>query len=62
MKEIKHRKTDRRTLYTLSVIKNTFLQLVKQKSYNQITITELCRLADILAPPFIFITTQLLMS
>lgn len=52
MKEIKHRKTDRRTLYTLSVIKDAFLKLIKQKSYNQITITELCRLADITRSTF----------
>ncbi len=52
MKEIKHRKTDRRTLYTLSVIKEAFLKLIKQKSYNQITITELCRVADITRSTF----------
>ncbi|MGN1272886.1 MAG: TetR/AcrR family transcriptional regulator [Lactobacillus sp.] len=49
---MKHRKTDRRILYTLSVIKDAFLKLIKQKSYNQITITELCRLADITRSTF----------
>lgn len=52
MKEIKHRKTDRRTLYTLDVIKDTFLKLIKQKSYNKITITDLCRMADITRSTF----------
>lgn len=52
MKEIKHRKTDRRTLYTLDVIKDTFLKLIKQKSYNKITITDLCRIADITSSTF----------
>ena len=52
MKEIKHRKTDRRTLYTLGVIKDAFLKLIKQKSYNKITITKLCRMADITRSTF----------
>lgn len=46
------RKTDRRTLYTLKIIKDTFLELVKQESYAKVTVTELCRKADITRSTF----------
>ena len=40
MVEIKRRKTDRRTLYTIRVIKDTFIKLVKEESYSKVTITK----------------------
>lgn len=43
----KIRKTDRRTQYTQQSIKNTFLKLLEEKSYPKITVTEICRLAEI---------------
>ena len=43
----KERKTDRRTLYTRSVIKDAFLMLKSSMSYNDITISGVCREADI---------------
>lgn len=52
MAKNKARKTDRRTLYTLRVIKDAFLKLVKQESYAKITVTELCRQADITRSTF----------
>jgi len=38
---------DRRTLYTQNVIKEAFLQVKQMKSYNAITVAELCREAEI---------------
>lgn len=38
---------DRRTKYTRRVIKETFMELLKSKPYAKISVTELCRLADI---------------
>ena len=52
MVEIKRRKTDRRTLYTIRVIKDTFIKLVKEKSYSKVTITQICREADITRSTF----------
>lgn len=46
------RKTDRRTLYTLNVIKDAFISLIKQEGYDQITVTELCREAEITRSTF----------
>ena len=45
--EQKRRKTDRRTQYTRQVIKDTFLKLLEEKSYPKITVTEICKLAEI---------------
>lgn len=45
--EQQHRKTDRRTTYTKQIIKSTFLRLLERKSYPKITVTEICRLAEI---------------
>lgn len=45
--DTKIRKTDRRTKYTRQVIKDTFLKLLDEKSYPKITVTEICRLAEI---------------
>ncbi len=52
MAKNKTRKTDRRTLYTLKVIKDTFLKLIKKEPYAKITVTELCRQADITRSTF----------
>ena len=35
----KTRKQDRRTRYTRQTIKDTFLELLKQKSFTKITVT-----------------------
>lgn len=48
----KARKIDRRTLYTINIIKDSFLDLIKQKTYNQINVAELCRQADITRSTF----------
>ena len=38
---------DRRVKYTMSVIEDTFLSLLEQKDIGSITVTEICRIADI---------------
>ena len=43
--EQKPRKTDRRTLYTKGVIKDAFLAALKTKSYDRITVSDLCKVA-----------------
>lgn len=43
----KTRKSDRRTRYTRQAIKETFLELLKQKSFTKITVTEICKTAEI---------------
>lgn len=52
MVEIKRRKTDRRTLYTIRVIKDAFIKLVKEEPYSKVTITQICREADITRSTF----------
>lgn len=52
MTEIKKRKTDRRTLYTLQVIKDAFLDLIKQEGYAKISIAKICRQAEITRSTF----------
>lgn len=47
MEPTKQRKTDRRTLYTRMVIKDALLSLLAEKEYADITITDLCREAEI---------------
>lgn len=39
--------SDRRTQYTRRTIREAFIELLKSKPYSKITVTELCRLADI---------------
>jgi AcrR family transcriptional regulator len=41
------KKTDRRTLYTRNVICEAFLMLKKEKAYNDITVADICRNAEI---------------
>lgn len=52
MAKLKKRKTDRRTLYTLTIIKDTFLKLINHKPYSKINVSELCREADITRSTF----------
>ncbi|MQS75311.1 TetR/AcrR family transcriptional regulator [Companilactobacillus halodurans] len=46
------RKTDRRTIFIISAIKDAFLKLIEQKSYNQINVAEFCREARITRSTF----------
>lgn len=46
-KEVKTRKTDRRTLYTRNVIKDALLEALGEKNFEQITVTDVCRRAEI---------------
>ena len=46
-KESKNRKTDRRTLYTRNVIKDALLEALAEKTFEQITVTDVCRRAEI---------------
>ena len=46
-KEEKTRKTDRRTLYTRNVIKDALLDALSEKNFEQITVTDVCRRAEI---------------
>lgn len=43
----KNVKTDRRTRYTRQTIKETLLKLLEKRAYPKITVTEICRLAEI---------------
>lgn len=45
--EPKNRKTDRRTLYTKNVIKDSLLEALAEKSFEQVTVTDICRRAEI---------------
>ena len=44
---MKAKKTDRRTIYTRNIIKDTLLELLQTKKFEKITITELCKIAEI---------------
>ena len=46
------RKTDRRTLYTLQVVKDALLELLQQTAYDRINVTMLCRQAEITRATF----------
>lgn len=41
------KKTDRRTLYTRKAIQDAFLRVKRTKEYNTITVTDICREAEI---------------
>lgn len=43
----KPRKTDRRTLYTRMVIREAYLYLLHRRSHEQITVTDICKRAEI---------------
>lgn len=47
MAEKKVRKTDRRTLYTCRAIKDALLELLRTKDFGDITVADLCRVAEI---------------
>ena len=47
MSETKERKTDRRVEKTKQAMRHAFVELLKRKPYNAITISELTREADI---------------
>lgn len=51
-KERKSKKVDRRTLYTVSIIKEAFLKLLKEKPFNKITIVEIGKKAGITRSTF----------
>ena len=38
---------DRRTIYTKNVIKDTLIDLLNEKEVNKITVSEICKIADI---------------
>ena len=40
-------KIDRRVRYTKMVLKNSFVQLLNEKSFDKITVKELCERADV---------------
>lgn len=46
------RKIDRRTLFTINLIKDAFLSLINQTPYNQMTVTKLCKEAEITRSTF----------
>lgn len=43
----KPKRQDRRTIYTVNVIKDSFLELIQNNPYSKITIKKLCQTADI---------------
>lgn len=46
------RKMDRRTLYTISVIKDAFIKIVNKQGYAKMTVAQLCREAEITRSTF----------
>lgn len=51
-KDKKERKIDRRTIYTENVIKNTLLELLVATSFEKITVTAVCKQAEITRATF----------
>lgn len=49
------RKQDRRTLYTINTIKDSFLKLIQEMPFSKITVTNLCQAADISRSTFYFV-------
>ncbi|WP_125565434.1 TetR/AcrR family transcriptional regulator [Companilactobacillus insicii] len=47
-----NRKVDRRTLYTIQIVKDSFLKLVDENGYSKITVAKLCRKAGITRTTF----------
>lgn len=45
-------KTDRRTIYTINVIKDAFLELIDKEPYSKINVAKLCRKAEITRSTF----------
>lgn len=48
----KNNKLDRRTIYTVNTIKDSFLELINQEPYSQINVAKLCRHADMTRSTF----------
>ena len=48
----KKNKLDRRTIYTVNTIKDSFLELINQEPYSQINVAKLCRHADMTRSTF----------
>lgn len=48
----KERKTDRRTVYTKMVIKDSLLELMKSRRFDKISVTAVCAQADITRATF----------
>lgn len=46
------RKIDRRTQYTINIVKEAFLKLINDYPYSQITVTQVCRQAEITRSTF----------
>lgn len=46
------RKIDRRTLYTIDVIKEAFIKIVNEQGYAKLTVAKLCRVAEITRSTF----------
>lgn len=42
-----HKKVDRRVIYTKRAIRDSFVSLIQQKPIEKISVTEICKLADI---------------
>ena len=52
MRKEPFRKTDRRTLYTKMVIKDALLELMEEHSFDKITVTAICKTAEITRATF----------
>lgn len=52
MEQTPSRKTDRRTLYMQTVIKEALLELLHEMSFDKVSIASLCRQAEITRPTF----------
>lgn len=48
----KQRKTDRRTIYTVNTIKDALLELMEKQSFDKITVSSLCRQAEMTRTTF----------
>lgn len=49
---MRNMRTDRRTQYTKKVIREAFLQLIKKKPVQKITVADICALAEVSRPTF----------
>lgn len=52
MDSLKKQKTDRRTLYTRKVIKEALLELLNEKKFDKISVSQLCQQAEITRTTF----------
>lgn len=52
MSNIKQRKPDRRTTYTINTIKDVLLELLKKETFDKITVSNICRQAKITRTTF----------